>query len=159
MAEVIAREFPQLPANIHVIAAEQKINTYDLMGNANLGLAFTTTAGLEMCMSGIPVISCGQTHYRGRGFTIDPNTYEEYFSTLDSVLSDPKAHRLSDNQIDTAWNYAYRFFFEYAQPFPWRLMGFWDDVKNWTIGKILSVDGQKQFGKTFRYLAGEPIEW
>jgi hypothetical protein len=34
-----------------------------------------------MAMRGIPVITAGQTHYRNRGFTSDPDSWEMYFST------------------------------------------------------------------------------
>jgi capsule polysaccharide export protein KpsC/LpsZ len=57
---------------LHVIRPTEKINTYDLMEIAGLGLAYTTTVGMEMAMRGVPVILAGQTHYRGRGFTHDP---------------------------------------------------------------------------------------
>ncbi|MFN8388170.1 MAG: hypothetical protein U0X92_17380 [Anaerolineales bacterium] len=61
-----AKRCPELPSHIHVIGALDKINTYDLIEIANLGLAYTTTVGVETAMNGIPVISCGQTHYRER---------------------------------------------------------------------------------------------
>jgi hypothetical protein len=37
---------------------------------------------------------------------------------------------MNEKQIEFAWNYAYRFFFEYPRPFPWRLMNFWDDLEH-----------------------------
>ena len=110
-------------------------------------------------MNGIPVISCGETHYRGRGFTLDPNTWDEYLSTLGKVLSDLPGHRLTEEQTAKAWNYAYRFFFEYPRPFPWRLMNFWDDLEVWPVEKVLSDEGMSQFSDTFKFLAGEPFTW
>ncbi|MFN8427763.1 MAG: hypothetical protein U0X87_16080 [Anaerolineales bacterium] len=128
MATVVREALPELPSHIHVIGALDKINTYDLIEIANLGLAYTTTVGVETAMNGIPVISCGQTHYRERGFTLDVNTWDEYFSTLEKTLSNLPAHRLTDEQTAKAWNYAYRFF-EYPRPFPWRLMNFGTTLK------------------------------
>jgi hypothetical protein len=110
-------------------------------------------------MNGIPVISCGDTHYRGRGFTIDPNSWEEYFSMLEEVLSDLPAHRLTQEQTAKAWNYAYRFFFEYPRSFPWRLMNFWEDLEVWPVEKVLSSEGMAQFEDTFKFLVGEPFTW
>ncbi len=135
------RALPEIPSHIHLIGALDNVNTYDLIEIADLGLAYTTTVGVETAMNGIPVISCGQTHYRGRGFTIDPNTWDEYFSTLEKVLSDLPDHRLTEEQTAKAWNYAYRFFFEYPRPFPWRLMNFWDDLEVWPVEKVLSDEG------------------
>ena len=32
------------------------------------------------------MIVAGSTHYRGRGFTFDPETWDEYFAMLDAML-------------------------------------------------------------------------
>jgi hypothetical protein len=159
MGTVVREALPEIPSHIHLIGALDHVNTYDLIEIADLGLAYTTTVGVETAMNGIPVISCGQTHYRGRGFTIDPNTWDEYFSVLETVLADLPAHRLGVEQTAKAWNYAYRFFFEYPRPFPWRLMNFWDDLEVWPVEKVLSAEGMTQFGETFRFLVGEPFTW
>jgi hypothetical protein len=159
MGTVVREALPEIPGHIHVIGALDNINTYDLIEIASLGLAYTTTVGVETAMNGIPVISCGDTHYRDRGFSIDPNTWDEYFSTLENVLADLPAHRLTEEQIAKAWNYAYRFFFEYPRPFPWRLMNFWDDLEVWPVEKVLSDEGISQFGDTFKFLVGEPFTW
>jgi hypothetical protein len=145
--------------HIHLIPADAKVNTYDLVEIANFGLVYTTTVGLEMAMSGISVIVVGNTHYRKRGFTLDPDTWEEYFEILSQVHERPAHFRLSKDQVDLAWNYAYRFFFEYPHPFPWHLVHFWEDMAEWPVERVLSDEGQAKFGQTFRYLVGEPVIW
>src|SRR5688572_7791836 len=82
MAAVVREALSGIPEHIHIIAATDKINTYDLIEIADLGLAYTTTVGMETAMNGIPVICCGQTHYRGRGFTIDPDTWDDILPHL-----------------------------------------------------------------------------
>ncbi len=159
MATVVKEALPETPPHIHVIGALDPINTYDLIEIANVGLAYTTTVGLETAMNGRPVISCGKTHYRGRGFTLDPNSWDEYYATLEKVLADIPARQLSEKQIEFAWNYAYRFFFEYPRPFPWRLMNFWDDLAEYPLEKVLSEEGMARFKKTFDFLVGEPFTW
>lgn len=159
MAQVAHEALPSLPEHIHIIGATDKINTYDLIEIADLGLAYTTTVGLETVMNGRPVILCGQTHYRGRGFTTDPVSWDEYFATLEKVLIDLPSHRLTDEQIAKAWNYGYRYFFEYPRPFPWRLMNFWDDLVVWPLEKALGPEGQAAFGDTYKFLVGEPFTW
>ncbi len=159
MGQVVREALPVLPDHIHVIGAADKVNTYDLIEIADLGLAYTTTVGLETAMNSRPVISCGETHYRGRGFTLDPNSWDEYYAILEKVLSDLPAHRLNEKQTEFAWNYAYRFFFEYPCPFPWRLMNFWDDLETWPLEKVLSEEGQAQFKDTFDFLVGKPFTW
>ena len=159
MGTVVREALPELPSHIHVIGALDKINTYDLIEIADVGLAYTTTVGLETAMNGRPVISCGQTHYRGRGFTLDPNSWDEYYATLEKVLADIPAYQLNEKQTEFAWNYAYRFFFEYPRPFPWRLMNFWDDLEVWPLEKVLSEEGLAQFKDTFDFLVNEPFTW
>ncbi|HKY54152.1 MAG TPA: hypothetical protein VJM08_07605 [Anaerolineales bacterium] len=157
MADVVKGALTDIPKNLHLISPLERINTYDLMEIANLGLVYTTTTGLEMAMNGIPVIVCGETHYRKRGFTLDPMSWDEYYAMIDNALMNKKS--LTETQIETAWEYAYRFFFEYPLPFPWRLMHFWKDMEIWPMARVLSEEGQKEFGRTFAYLAGEPITW
>ncbi len=159
MGTVVREALPELPGHIHVIGALDKINTYDLIEIADVGLAYTTTVGLETAMNGRPVISCGRTHYRGRGFTLDPNSWDEYYAALEKVLADIPAHQLNEKQIEFAWNYAYRFFFEYPRPFPWRLMNFWDDLAEHPLESVLSPEGMARFKKTFDFLVCEPFTW
>jgi hypothetical protein len=159
MGQVARDALPELPAHIHIIGATDKVNTYDLIEIADLALVYTTTVGVEAAMNGCPVIACGNTHYRKRGFTIDPDTWEAYFAALESVLGDLKARRLTEAQTAMAWNYGYRFFFEYPQPFPWRLMNFWDDLDIWPLERVLGEAGMAQFGDTLKFLTGEPITW
>ncbi|HVN56310.1 MAG TPA: hypothetical protein VMT46_18420 [Anaerolineaceae bacterium] len=159
MVDVVHQVLPRLPEHIHLIGPTDKINTYDLIDVADVGLVYTTTVGLEMAMNGLPVIVAGQTHYRGRGFTIDPDSWVMYFKQLGHVLANPQAARLSRVQLERAWAYAYRFFFEYPQPFPWHLVRVWEDVKNRPMTQVLSSEGRERYGATFGYLTGEPIDW
>jgi len=159
VADVIRRRLPEMPEHIHLVGAGDPINTYDLVEIADLGLVYTTTVGMEMAMSGVPAIVIGQTHYRGKGFTLDPASWQAYFELLDKVLADPAAYRLTRQQVEQAWNYAYRFFFEYPQPFPWHLVHLWKEIEAWPIERVLSDEGLEQFGAAFRYLVGEPRLW
>jgi hypothetical protein len=159
MAAVVAEAVSPLPEHIHVIGPLEKVNTYDLMGLAQLGLVFTTTTGLEMALNGIPVIVSGQTHYAGRGFTLEPRTWDEYFGSLDRSLADLPACALTPAQVDQAWRYAHHFFFSYPRHFPWRLISFWDDLKSWDLERVLGPQGQAEFGETFRVLTGEPLRY
>ena len=127
------------------------------MNTADFGLVFTTTVGMEMAMVGLPVIVTGQTHYRNKGFSLDVDSWESYYHTLDRVLGSPLDFRLSREQVDTAWTYAYRFFFEYPQPFPWHVQHFWEDEAKWSLQKVISAEGLSLFGSTFQYLVGEPM--
>lgn len=159
MAEVVRNVLPVLPEHMRLIGARDKMNTYDVMAVADLGLVYTTTVGLEMAMGGLPVIVAGQTHYRGRGFTHDPDSWVTYFKMMGQILENPENFRLRREQVERAWRYAYRFFFEFPRPFPWHLVRVWEDYKVRPLDKVLSPEGKEQYGDTFRYLVGEPLDW
>ncbi len=159
VTEVVHRAAPTMPDHLHIIAADAPVNTYDLFEIADLGLVYTTTVGLEMVMSGRPVIVAGQTHYRNKGLTLDPDSWNAYRELLDRVFADLEGHRPTEAQVKDAWHYAYRFFFEFPRPFPWQLLHMWEELEEWPLDRTLSADGQAFFGNTFQFLAGEPIDW
>jgi hypothetical protein len=154
--EIVHKVLPEIPSHIHLVGPTEKVNTYDLMDIADLALVYTTTAGLEMALQGIPVLLSGQAHYRGKGFTLDTDTWEEYFTALDqSIKNAPR--RLTEEQIKTAWNYAYLFFAEYPRPFPWHLEKLWSSLEKRPLAYVLSHEGQAEYRATFQSLAGEPF--
>lgn len=159
MVDVVREVLPRLPRHIHLIGPKDKVNTYDLVEVADLGLVYTTTVGLEMAMYGVPVVVAGQTHYRKRGFTHDPDSWVTYYKLLGQMLTKPDAYRLTREQMESAWEYAYRFFYEYPRPFPWRLMGLWTDYKANPLRDVLGAEGMKLYGPTFLHLLGAPIDW
>lgn len=159
MMTVVKQVLPKLPEHIRLIGPKDKVNTYDLIEVADLGLVYTTTVGMEMAMCGVPVIASGSTHYRGRGFTYDPKSWVAYFKLLGQILAKPEAFRLTRTQVESAWEYAYRFFFEYPRPFPWHLVRVWEDYKARPLSAVCSPEGQEHYGATFKYLVGEPIDW
>jgi hypothetical protein len=159
MADVVRKSMPNLPEHIHLILADDDVNTYDLIEIADLGLVYTTTVGMEMAMSGVPVVVTGFTHYREKGFTLDPDGWDDYFNLLERAADAPQEYRLTTQQVGDAWHYAYRFFFEFTLPFPWHLLYFWDDVDEWPLDRVLSDKGLSRFGDTFRVLAGDRLDW
>ncbi len=159
MMDVVHQVLPHLPEHIRLIGPREKVNTYDLIDVADLGLVYTTTVGLEMAMNGLPVIVSGQTHYRGRGFTYDPDSWVSYFKLLGQMLEHPKNFSLSRAQVERALQYIYGFFFDFPRPFPWHLVRLWEDYKSRPFSAVLSPEGKEQWGDTFRFLAGEPIDW
>jgi hypothetical protein len=159
MVDVIHRLMPELPEHIHLIKPKDKVNTYDLVEITDIGLVYTTTVGMEMAMSGIPAIVVGNTHYRGRGFTYDPESYVNYYKLLGTMLENPREYRLSRHMIDLAWKYAYHFFFDFPRPFPWHLVRIWNDYDEKDLLKVFSESGIKEYGESFKYLLGEKLDW
>ncbi|NPA30680.1 MAG: hypothetical protein GXO37_01615 [Chloroflexi bacterium] len=156
MLQVVRQTLPQPPAHIHIVPPDARLNTYDLVDLTSLGLVYTTTLGLEMAMDGVPVIVAGRVHYRGRGFTWDPDSWDAYYDLLERALHAPQSLALSRSQVDAARRYAYHFFFTYPRPYPWHIM-FWEDtLTEWPFATALE---QPAFRETFGLFAGEPLRW
>jgi hypothetical protein len=159
VADIIHNLLPELPSHIHLIGSKEKVNTYDLMEIADLALVYTTTAGVEMATRGIPVLVSGRATYRKRGFTIDADSWGEYFQKLERALANLPAIRLTQEQIDQAWNYAYAYFHEFTRPYPWHLEKIMADLRNRPISYVLGPEGRLEYEATFQELAGAPINW
>ena len=158
MIDVVKSVSPVLPEYIHIVGAKDKVNTYDLIEVADIGLVYTTTVGMEMALSGVPVIVAGKTHYRGRGFTIDPDNWVTYYKTIGQMLENISKFQMTREKVELAWRYAYRFFFEYPRPFPWHLVRLWDDYHERPLDALL--DGKdSDYLDTLNYLTGKPIPW
>jgi hypothetical protein len=153
--DLLRESFPKFPPNVRVLPADYKVNSYDLVDAARLGLVYTTTMGLEMAMLGLPVIVSGQTHYRGKGFTHDPDDWASYETALAAALQETDRFAPDESQVTLAWTYAYRFFFEYPQPFPWHIQHFAECLEQWPLERLLSEEGMAAFGETFDYLLCE----
>ena len=149
----------EIPPQIHLVGPEEKVNTYDITDITDLGLVYTTTVGLEMALRGIPVVVAGQTHYRNRGFTQDPASWDAYFEILNALLADLESARLTQEQVELAWRYAYLFFFAFPKPFPWHLLDLKGDVAERPLGFVLGEEGTRRYGETFEFLAGKPLTW
>lgn len=159
MVEVIEKNFPTLPEHIHVVRPGDCTNTYDLVETTDFGIVYTTTVGLEMAMTGLPVVVTGKTHYAEKGFTLDPANWQDYEAILSKLVADPTAMRLSHKQVEQAWLYAYLFFFEFSLPFPWHLLWLHEDFQARPMRFVLSPEGQLRYAQTFGYLLGEPLDW
>lgn len=112
-ADEIAQRFGSLPPHIKVIGPEEKVSTYALMALCDSALVYGTKTALELACTGLPVVVAGEAWCRGKGFTIDVSSPEEYRQVLETL---PLAKRLSNDQITAARKYAYHFFFRRMIP-------------------------------------------
>ncbi len=108
----IQEKFPKLPGNVKVIGPEDKVSTYKLMDDCDLGLIFATKAGIELAVLGKPLIVAGESWIRGRGLSVDPSTKQEYFAALEKFSKNSKS--LPTN-VESALKFAHYFFFRKTQ--------------------------------------------
>ena len=159
VGDIVDDLFPELPEQVHLIRANDPINTYDLISIANLGLTYTTTVGMEMAMHGLPVVVSGNTHYRERGFTLDPVSWTEYFKILDSFCTAPESFVFTEENVRLAKRYAYHFFFDYPFPYPWHLLYVSEEKTGLPIETVFSEEGIRLYARVFKFLAGEVVAW
>lgn len=100
----LLRELEPLPPHVIIMRADTDINTQSLFPVVNYVLTVNGTVGMEFPCFGIPSVLAGTGRYNGRGFTIDANTTEEYFSILDRLHQLPP---LSEQQILLAKKHYY----------------------------------------------------
>ena len=113
MADHIAAAFHVPPENVRVIQADDPISSYVLMDVAAIGLVYTSTVGLELATRGVPVVVAANTHYRGRGFTVDPDTSEAYWADVERLLKSPPDEMERRTRRELARRYAVLFFFRF----------------------------------------------
>lgn len=158
VSEAIFDRFQDLPEHIHIILAEDSINTYDVINFTDLGLTYTTTVGMEMAMGNIPVIVSGNTHYGSKGFTYNPNSWDSYFNLLNDFISN-KSINAFENQVETSKKYAFHFFFTYPHLFPWHLGNLENDFENINFSNIFESENWDKYEQSFKYILGEKINW
>jgi hypothetical protein len=110
----LAAGLPILPPNVRVVPPESDISSYTLMALSRCGLVYTSTAGLEMAMDGMPVVVAAEVHYSGKGFTldaVDPGDYARLVAAALESSREPGVRTL-------ARRYAYALFFRYFHRFP-----------------------------------------
>jgi hypothetical protein len=112
--EPLLRErYAELPPNIKVVPHDHPYNTYALMDLCRAVLIYGTKTGVELAPFGTPVVVCGEAWVRGKGFTHDIESREEYLRVLDR-LGDLEP--LDAAQTDLARRYAYHYFFRRMIP-------------------------------------------
>jgi hypothetical protein len=109
----LARRYPTLPENVHVVAHDSPLNTYALMDLCRSVLIYGTKTGVELTPLGQPVIVAADAWIRGKGLTLDASTKEQYAALLERAPSLP---RLDDETIARARRYAFHYFFRRMIP-------------------------------------------
>lgn len=87
------------PENSSVYVCPDDFNTAGVLDAAHAILTVQGTVGLEFSCMGIPIVITGKPFYSGFGFTIEPQSVEEYFNILRTIK---ELKPLDDNKIRMA---------------------------------------------------------
>lgn len=98
----------KIPENVFIVPPESQTSTYALMEKCDSVIIYNTKSGIEVASMGIPVIVAGEAWIRGKGFSIDVASPEEYFKALDRL---PLKEKLKPEILLRARQYAFHFFF------------------------------------------------
>ncbi len=69
-----------------IVDHENKYDTYKLIEQANVCVTINSMSGLEACIIGKEIVTCGQSCYGGLGFTSDAYDYDDLNYYLDKIL-------------------------------------------------------------------------
>lgn len=108
---IVAEKFKELPDNVRLLESKTFVTAYDLFEISKCSLVYTTTTGIESAISGVPVITLANAHYRNKGFTYDPGDSVEYFKILEKLLKSGEEPHLKNEHSHLGTKYFYYLYF------------------------------------------------
>jgi hypothetical protein len=117
--DVIGETWPMLPENVRLVSPETGMSVRGLCEVADLVIVYTSTTGLESAIYGKPVLVCGTPHYRGKGFTIDISSREEYSARFEAWVEGSLERLSTSEDSELARRYFHLFFLRHHIPMGW----------------------------------------
>jgi|GEM_PF-329087 len=117
---IIRERIGSLPEHVRLIPADTPISTHSLLAVTDYCITVRGTVGIEAARLGIPVVNAGGGRYDRRGFTMDPESREEYLDILGRLDQVPP---LTAAQRELADRFAYGYFT--LRPFVFSSVKFW----------------------------------
>jgi hypothetical protein len=108
IADEIARRFPAVPSNVKVIVPDNRISSYALAEMSRAALIYGARMGWEVAALGTPLVVAGEAFSRGKGFSTDASTRDEYFRILETVHDLPRSDESTRRK---AKKYGYHFLY------------------------------------------------
>ena len=102
------------PRNTRVVMPDEPLNSYALMDEADVGLTFGSSTGIEMAMLGKPVVLAARNFYEVGSQIIKVRGRESLRDDLERSLGAFSARELRRE----AYRLAYYYVFEFELPFP-----------------------------------------
>ena len=101
------------PENVHVIMPSDNLSSYLLIAEADAGVVYGSTVGLEMACAGKPVLCMAQATYSHVGCTRQLDDPRRFADELERALAE--GPRVETARLALRW--ACRYFQHFAQPF------------------------------------------
>lgn len=114
----IRERWPELPDHVTTVAPQNALSVRSLCGIADLVITYCSTTGMEAAIYGRDVMVCGAPHYRGRGFTIDVASRQEYGQML-RRWDQGELSPMPPETAETARRYFHLFYFRYHIEMGW----------------------------------------
>lgn len=96
--------------NITIIKSSDDENSYDLAKEAEFSIVYGSKMAGEIAALGKRVLIAGEAWARGKGFTYDAKSIDDYFEKL--RIHAHKSEDLPQKKVDLALRYCYQLFFE-----------------------------------------------
>ncbi len=106
MLTFIQRTFAELPPNVTVIPPHERKNSYGLVEQAKVVLAYSSSIGLEAALVGKPVFIAAWTHYIQKGLTHTFDSKSAYFTALEEAVRSPQGWA-ADKDLAARYTYWY----------------------------------------------------
>ena len=143
-----------LPANVRIVLPEDLVNAYSLVDEADVGLTFGSTIGLEMAMLGKPVLLASRALYEYGSQILTVRSKESLPEMLERCL---KAS--NDREIQReAFRLAY-YYFAFELPFPAvTVLGTFENKSNYAHLEDLAPGKDSSLDRICNFLVrGRPL--
>jgi hypothetical protein len=100
--------------NVRIVMPDETLNSYALMDEADVGLTFGSSTGIEMAMLGKPIVLACRSFYEVGAHVINVRSRESLPDDLERSLGSFSAKEMRRE----AYRIAYYYVFEFELPFP-----------------------------------------
>jgi len=137
-----------LPANVRIVLPEDSVNAYSLADEADVGLTFGSTIGLEMAMLGKPVLLASRALYECGAKILTLRSKEALPGMLEECL-----HRTTDREIQREAFRLAHYYFASELPFPAvTVLGLYEMKANYTDQRDLAPGKDNSLDHICRFL-------
>lgn len=140
------------PLNTRIVMPDEPLNSYALMDEADVGLTFGSSTGIEMAMLGKRIVLASRNFYEVGSHIINVRSRESLGEDLEKSLEPLSAGEIRRE----AYRLAYYYVFEFELPFPLvSVFGVMDVELNYQNTDALTPGHDKSIDRICRYLLGD----